>query len=275
MSIQVPSVDSDIVPLYQPKGPLTAVEAGFGYKGTLLYDRANGRVQCHVCGRWYRSVGVHAAMIHKMLAREYKLAYGLRHRTALCGEATRVSLVKNYESRLADGSMIQFCGGYNGQRPGKHKRTGRSMQWRNMHGVCPEQILDRLRHLAEQSGYTPTEKEIKAAGLEHVATFAFGTITNACRHAGLTPNRQHVALANPLWRFRDDPGLIVEMIREFHVRFARWPSTSDARRNPLLPSEASAARHFGSFVKARIAAGGPPAYPAGGRRTWGGKVIDR
>ncbi len=34
------------------------------------------KIQCQICGRWYRQVGSHIVQRHKMLAREYREKYG-------------------------------------------------------------------------------------------------------------------------------------------------------------------------------------------------------
>ncbi len=35
-----------------------------------------GKIQCKICGKWYRQVGTHIVQVHKITAREYRKAYG-------------------------------------------------------------------------------------------------------------------------------------------------------------------------------------------------------
>lgn len=43
-----------------------------------LKTENNGKekIQCKICGRWYRQVGIHIWYVHKMTAREYREIYG-------------------------------------------------------------------------------------------------------------------------------------------------------------------------------------------------------
>ena len=35
-----------------------------------------GKIRCQICGKWYRQVGSHVFLRHKILAREYRKAFG-------------------------------------------------------------------------------------------------------------------------------------------------------------------------------------------------------
>lgn len=52
--------------------------------GLLPYDRLTDKVQCHLCGQWFRSVGRHAWQAHGWLHQEYVDAFGLRQGRPLC-----------------------------------------------------------------------------------------------------------------------------------------------------------------------------------------------
>lgn len=61
--------------------PEVGSPSGHGRYGVLDVD--GGRVLCHECGGWYRSVGSHVARSHGLTAREYKIRHGLPLGTAL------------------------------------------------------------------------------------------------------------------------------------------------------------------------------------------------
>lgn len=61
--------------------PRVGSPSGHGRYGIL--DTDGGRVLCHECGGWYRSVGSHVARTHDMTAREYKIRHGLPLRSQL------------------------------------------------------------------------------------------------------------------------------------------------------------------------------------------------
>lgn len=61
--------------------PAVGAPSGHGRYGIL--DTDEGRVLCHECGGWYRSVGSHVTRSHGITARDYKIRHGLPLGTAL------------------------------------------------------------------------------------------------------------------------------------------------------------------------------------------------
>ena len=55
--------------------------SGFGRYGIM--DERDGKVLCHECGRWFRSVGSHVPLKHGMSAREYRREHGIPATMAL------------------------------------------------------------------------------------------------------------------------------------------------------------------------------------------------
>ena len=53
---------------------------GAEYQRDYLYKKSledgKERIQCKICGRWYRQVGSHVVNTHKMTAREYREKFG-------------------------------------------------------------------------------------------------------------------------------------------------------------------------------------------------------
>jgi len=74
----------------------------FGEYGSLEKDQDTGRVQCHICGHWYRLLGSHVWQMHDLLADEYREEFGLGYMTGLVGEELRQKMVayakKEYEA---------------------------------------------------------------------------------------------------------------------------------------------------------------------------------
>lgn len=58
-----------------------------GQLGVLASD--GEKVQCHICGRWYRYLANHARLAHDLYADEYKALFGLNVTTGLVGPATQ------------------------------------------------------------------------------------------------------------------------------------------------------------------------------------------
>jgi len=51
--------------------------------GLLAYD-GNGKVQCHICGRWYKNLEAHTRQTHQIEASEYREEFGLNRLQPLC-----------------------------------------------------------------------------------------------------------------------------------------------------------------------------------------------
>src|SRR3954447_26800005 len=66
--------------------------------GTLEIDEVEDRVRCHLCGRWCRSLGAHAAHGHGLTAVEYRALVGLQPRRSL----DRPGLAKLKAAKLRD-----------------------------------------------------------------------------------------------------------------------------------------------------------------------------
>lgn len=61
-----------------------------GALGVLATD--GERVQCHICGHFFRSLATHVTRGHGLPADEYRALFGLRHRTGLVGPTLREQL---------------------------------------------------------------------------------------------------------------------------------------------------------------------------------------
>lgn len=57
---------------------------GFGYMGVLLVHKETQKVQCHLCGNWYRAIPQHAVKKHNVTVKEYRKAFGFSTCQPLC-----------------------------------------------------------------------------------------------------------------------------------------------------------------------------------------------
>lgn len=89
------------------------------------------KIQCLLCGKWYRQVGTHIVQVHKMTAREYRKAVGFDvkkgqlppdYRELKSQQAIECGGYKN----LKKGKKFWFKKGDDG--PGKYKRSAETME---------------------------------------------------------------------------------------------------------------------------------------------------
>ncbi len=72
----------------------------YGEIGVVRCD--DDRMQCHVCGKWYQSVGLHSVQAHELTADEYREAFGLNHQQGLVSPSLSDRMRRNVQQRYID-----------------------------------------------------------------------------------------------------------------------------------------------------------------------------
>ena len=156
MNINEKEIEKEVF-FYNYKEPLKKYDLGFGYKGVLIYDKTREKVQCHLCGKFFRALNNgHLGKVHSTTAREYKKDIELSPTTALIGEATREKLIlrnldfgrKNLDVRLENLKSAWK------KRKKSYEKI--SLEVRNKRGTCPDQLLDKIKKIQEILGHVPT-----------------------------------------------------------------------------------------------------------------------
>ncbi len=131
-----------------------------------------------------------------------------------------------------------------------------------------ESLLGALQVLAQRLGYTPSTKDWERTGRQpSYSTFQhrWGTWENATRAAGLAPIRNVFRRTSA-----EDVLAGIRLAREIVGHWPSWDeyvSCCDQLKAAGLPSTITAAmRIYGSYPKAREAAGGPASSHAEGRQ---------
>ena len=82
---------------------------GFPWEGKFetkeeVYDYFSGdRIQCLLCGKWFKRLPTHLKAIHAMTSDEYKEMYGLPWKHGLCSRDHSLKLSENLNKRHANG----------------------------------------------------------------------------------------------------------------------------------------------------------------------------
>jgi hypothetical protein len=240
------------------KEPLKQIEKakGYGYYGTVAMTADKELVQCHICGHLYPNVGLHIRK-HKISAERYKEVYKLAAQTALISEPVRRMYQEKVVAKLANkGKLPPWLKEYNEKvqrgevkHPGsKRKEGGMSLEKRNELGMCPDQVLEKIKDLADKLGKPPSSTEFIEEyhyRFYHSITFQHGSWEKAVKKAcGMTRDE----LRHP-----DKERLLQELL-DFHEANKRIPMTSDFNRG-MLRDRGVYIRTFGSLNNARIEAG--------------------
>ncbi len=77
----------------------TGVVPLYGQIGSV--EESGDKVQCHICGKWFRNLGLHINRGHKMECDDYREAFGLARSYALCSSAFSAQQNKIHGARIA------------------------------------------------------------------------------------------------------------------------------------------------------------------------------
>lgn len=251
------------------KEPLKTIEGGFGYHGCLLSTQDGTKVQCAICGGLYSELSKHLTAKHKMTSREYKEKFGLAYQTSLISEDIRekrkqVTLRWIKEMEKKHGMSWREILIKNSKKGNENRGKGRfqpkiQLETKNKRGTCPDQLLDRVKKMAEELGHTPSKKEfIDATGTQryvHLIYTTFGSWTKALEMLGMQPkDNKGNKSERGLGRNEYTDEYLLEMLDTFYKTNNKIPTETDCRRG-LLPASDVFRRHFGSLPKARELAG--------------------
>ena len=71
---------------------MTIEQHFYGELGVLAYDSINDKVQCHICGKWFRGLNAHVWQTHGWFVDDYREEFGLNRGQGLICEGTRTKL---------------------------------------------------------------------------------------------------------------------------------------------------------------------------------------
>lgn len=177
------------------KEPLKKIpeKEGFGYYGVIMTTKNKNLIQCHICGKLFRTLGKHIRT-HGMDKKIYKWKFGLQLTNPLSSE----SEIENRRARFHE---------WNDKLSPKQKRVlslyayskrktyrggkgwTQALEHKNKLGTCRDQLIDSLKKVSEKMGRTPSPREyIKETG--GYSKFrkiqkTFGKWSTAIKEAGL------------------------------------------------------------------------------------------
>ena len=155
-------IGENIIALQKLEPPFMKVKKGYGFQGVVLYDQEDDRVQCHICGLWFKHLLSHIK-IHKLVSKEYKDRFGLYRKEPLMSLGLRKVFIEQGKKNYNEGKVP--LGNINRKERGKdkewreRKNGSRVMAWKNRYGTCDAQLCFRVKTLADKLRHFPKEKE--------------------------------------------------------------------------------------------------------------------
>jgi hypothetical protein len=92
------------LPDYKPPEPGDWESPYFGEMGVLC--EIDGKVECHCCGKFYRSLHSHVFRSHGLWPDEYKVLFGLNASCNLISSETESKLREHIKVLLAEGKLV-------------------------------------------------------------------------------------------------------------------------------------------------------------------------
>lgn len=241
-----------IRPLYKSVEPFMEVKRGFGYQGVIQYDDQEDKIQCHICGKWFRYSGMHIAKKHGMLSDDYKMKYGLSLGTPLCGEreSARHSIIaKAQYTGEKRRKMIASCKNLYKRRRKQRVVGGLNMQVKNARGLCDLQMRSRYEVVKRI-----VKREPSSSDLEKYDRKLYQVISD---RGNLNKFRQSIGVSTKTasdWRTLPDLDYVVALRKKAKEK-KRCPRPSDFQLAGTFPSRATFYKHFGSWNSALRTAG--------------------
>lgn len=229
---------------YADKAPF--VPSGKSLQGVLEIDPAAQTIRCHECGDWFLALGVHLRG-HGLSVRDYKIKHGLCFRTSLFGRDLPLRVPMQARAVDPGRRLVKYREDVAaGIRPARVERE-RYVERNNIKGICPAQLLDRLRALTTDLGRQPTVEEMASNGLGYATLVKrFGSIKNAmlkagCGHISFRTKGKNIGTPTK--------EAVLQSLREFTRDYRRAPRGDDFRLG-LLPKRHFFVRTFGSMAAA-------------------------
>jgi hypothetical protein len=244
--------------LHNYKEPLTKIEGGHGYYGTITATVDGKYIQCHICGDLFENLGNHLRHDHKTNGKEYKERFGLAFMSALVSETYRLKQKKRsvkWWHNLSDEEKSRRKEMARRNRRKNNKQPRQQLETKNKRGTCPDQLLEKIREVADKLGRTPSKRDfIKACGTQryvHLIYKTFGSWSGAVDMAGYRPLNNKVGKGG--YRKYEDEELLA-YLANFAEEHKEIPSYSDFFRGDL-PSLGVYERRWGNLENARVVAG--------------------
>lgn len=96
----------------------------FGQKGVLNNSLDNSKIECHICGCWYKSLTYHVYATHGMLPSDYREKFDLAIELPLVSKETSTKLSAHFQKLLVEGKVHLWIKGENvpNKRPQIHRK---------------------------------------------------------------------------------------------------------------------------------------------------------
>ena len=274
------SLEQDLFPIYKPLPPFIKFPFGYGYYGVILQSSRNGKIQCHLCGQLFKSVGRHVTHKHDMTIEKYREFVGLNAYTPLVCESTSMKIRESYTNlpkrekakRLKTlhknnrkAHFKSFFGGLFSKKrhvTGSKKGAKRRVQMQNKFGTCDLQAKHYFWEEYKKLGRIPMGDEMSGK-LKYLIYSRFSSYDEALKTWGVNGTEIHarktLAIENAnksrtesfAERTKQDKDTFMLSVHDFYAKKGRLPTWEEARRRGY-PHRSVWYRFFGTTKKTEM-----------------------
>jgi len=246
----------NIETIFKVEPPLTPADTNFGYIGVLLRDKIQDKLQCHICGGWFKVLGMHSARAHKTNSASYRDKFSLPKRFPLCSRNFSRAAAKRASTKKHLDFLSKIRKSNFGRVPTKRRSDSmraytKTEAYLNTKGLCEKQILSRYLIVADMVGRDPTVAELykhDCALLSAIQRRYNNSLNNFKRLNNFAINH-----LSPKENKCSDIKAIGEL-KKFYETHKRIPRTRDFK-NGRTPTTETIRSIFGSWNRALVSAG--------------------
>lgn len=246
------NLQQDLFPIYKPLPPFIPFTLGFGYFGVILQSSRNGKIQCHICGELFKSVGRHVTHSHGITNEEYRELVGLNAYTPLVCENTSMRQREGYNNlpQAEKDKRTKHLHEMNKKvhKEGRYKRREKKesggtcrVQMLNKFGTCDVQAKHYFWEEYGKLGRIPMGDEISGR-LRHLIYSRFNSYEEALTIWGVDGSEIHAKKELTKQRIKEGQVKTIEertkrkkdtfmvSLYNFYLKKGRLPSWEEARR---------------------------------------------
>lgn len=249
-----------VYPLYkdQMHEPYMEADNGIGYKGVVMYDEKEDKVQCSECGKWVKKITNRHLQMHNFdTHKDYKDKFSLDYKTPLCGKSTsnksrqaalKASLTTEWIAQKE--SNKEFIKSISSKGAVAKSKKGTTIQESNKIGLCDAQIVSRWYIVQQQIGHIPSSVDLKKydSQLYYGIIKRHGSLSVASKKFGFTslaPGQRSTGIYTDIQ--------LIASLRNFVISEKRIPLYKDFYNRK--PTYKTIIDRFGSWRRAKMMAG--------------------
>jgi hypothetical protein len=247
----------NVYPLYKDliHEPFMPNNNGIGYKGVLLLDKKEDKIQCSLCGNWYSFLPSHIYKHHAMSVDDYRDEFEIRKGAPLCSKSFSKTSSDNAK-RLGLKPPLSVKATHQTKEFRRKvslaiRKERNKIMARNNYNLCDAQIGARLIVVRDIMDKKNVE-ELKMNEINKYDPSLVGFLQRKYK------SWEEAAKAIKLKKIdgkKYEGSELIGLLRTYVLLNKRIPSVKDCKKENGIADNATYRRRFGSWRRAKMMAG--------------------